>query len=539
MSIRPLPAVLSAVSAAARRAIAPVPPWGSAVKWIPTAAALVLVLGFYLLTLRDGQEAGDASVFLNHAVNIVEGRPYTHSQFQANPLAPGIGGLPAYPPGLPVVFAAVMVLFGFQVTAFKVTIVLFFVGSLALLAILASRRLQPGTTAVLTAVIGFNPYFWQTKETLVSHIPFLFWCLLTIVLLDRSYRLGDRRRMALGMGLLAGAAMVMATLTRSVGIALPAALLLYDLVRRKTWWPSARFWLPVGVLVLAVAAQYAFLPVDSTGNYMTAASGQVSGVSDLVRSLLTNAKNYAVGCVTNTLLDNGVWTVGRYLLAALVFLLAVTGYAMEGVARASVAEPFLLAFAAIILLWPFQMLSYMVPGYVLMFYYVFVGIERLGWGRAGVILALVAFSLTYLGRYRTLDFETLQQNVLSPAGIEFYRYVQDNTPDDALFVSREAADFALYAKRPTIPPMVPADYRNAYTPAEARRLVDFMHSRGVSYVVTGPAGLRLHQEVLPLIYLVEDQPEQFTPIYHNGEFGLYRLEPDSVHASGVPNGPTS
>lgn len=491
--------------------------------WTLPLVALLGIAGFFLATLREGQEAGDAAVFLNHTVNIAEGRPYTNSFFVPNPEAPGIGGLQAYPPGLPVVFALVYAVAGFSLPAFKVTIVLFFLGSLFLLSILASRMLSPVWTAGVILTVGFNPYFWQTKEALVSHIPFLFWCLLAIVLVDASYRgeANTRRFWLLGA---AGLAMVMAILTRSVGVALPAALLLYEWAQRRKVIPGPSFWIPVGIVVFGVAAQHVLLPVESTGNYMSVASVQVKGLGDLLLSVVTNAKNYAVGCVTNTLLDNAVWAPGRYALAMLVFVFGVLGFGRAALHRSSLAEPFLAVFTGIILVWPFQMLSYMVPGYVLLFYYAFLGARRiLGTGPWPVVVAVLLFGLTYLGRYGTLDFERLPQDVASDAGLELHDFVKSRTSEEALFVSRTAADFALYTNRRTMPPLVPGDYRDAYTPDEEDKLFDFFERKGVQYVVTGPRGPYFHREILPLWSLVEAHPDRFTPVHRNDEFGLYRV----------------
>ncbi len=507
--------------------------YGKVPEWTRLHHLLLVLLGvgvavFFLATIRPGQEAGDASIFLNHAVNLGEGHPYTRSHFEPNPEAPGIGGIESYPPGLPLVFAAVYKVAGFDIGAFKGAMVLLFAVSLYFFGRLLAGRLYPGSALLVVAVVGLNPYFWDIKEALVSHIPFLFWTLLTLFLADRLFgRKGKPDLNGLAIAVLIGITMLMSMITRSVGIAIPAALGVFDLWQRRKWYPSWHVVIPVGVFAVLFFLQRAQLPAGSTSNYFAAALSEVSSPPALLKSIAANAKNYVVGCVTNTLLDNGRWPLFRYTLAAATLLAAGIGFVCRCVRRPSVLEPFAAAFSAIILIWPFLMIAYMIPMYFLMFYYAATAIDRVTLGdrtrrMAAAAMVIVAFGLTYLGGYDQLDFETLRQNVASENGLAFYEEVGRTTPREALFISREAADFALYAERRSMPPLIPSGDDPRYTRREAAELFRFLDDVGASYVVTGPLGRRYHPEVLPLWYLVRDYPERFEERMVNSEFGLYR-----------------
>ena len=84
-------------------------------------AALILTIGaFFLATVREGHQWGDDfALYITHARNLVEGRPYAQSGYIRNPASP-ISPPPTYPPIYPMLIAPVYRLFGMNLVAMKV-----------------------------------------------------------------------------------------------------------------------------------------------------------------------------------------------------------------------------------------------------------------------------------------------------------------------------------------------------------------------------------------------------------------------------------
>src|SRR5689334_21022175 len=90
--------------------------------------------GAYLATLRAGQEWGDDfGLYVAHARNIVEGRPYDDTGYIYNPQNAVVSPR-SYPPVFPLLLAPVYRLRGLDLTAMKAFVVLLFAATLGVLA---------------------------------------------------------------------------------------------------------------------------------------------------------------------------------------------------------------------------------------------------------------------------------------------------------------------------------------------------------------------------------------------------------------------
>ena len=194
--------------------------------------ALLAAIGvFHAATVRQGHIwSDDFAMYVHHAQNIVEGRPYAETGYIYNPSFP-VYGPRFYPPTYPLLLAPIYGIFGLNLIPMKLEQVLFLV--LALIAIYAhwKRDLGPGYTLALVALLGFNPEFWVAKDNVLSDIPFLFFFYLTALLVRNARRdSAGWRRWSAVIGLVT----YLAISTRNVGVALGAGLLLYDVLRLRT-----------------------------------------------------------------------------------------------------------------------------------------------------------------------------------------------------------------------------------------------------------------------------------------------------------------
>jgi hypothetical protein len=104
------------------------------------AGLIGVVGGIHLATLRDGQEWNDFSLYVAHTRNIVEGRPYADTGYVYNPADPVLSPR-TYPPIFPLLLVPVYLIWGMNLTAMKVWVVLLFMALLGGLAFLFQKRL--------------------------------------------------------------------------------------------------------------------------------------------------------------------------------------------------------------------------------------------------------------------------------------------------------------------------------------------------------------------------------------------------------------
>jgi 4-amino-4-deoxy-L-arabinose transferase-like glycosyltransferase len=179
---------------------------------------LLIVAGFHILTVRQGHIWGDDfAMYVHHAKNIVEGRPYTATGYLFHP---SISVSPRmYPPVFPFFLAPVIRLFGMNLLAMKIEQVIFFVLVLAVVSLYWRRDLGPECTLALVAILGFSPHFWAAKDNVLSDLLFLLFFYVAAFLVQRVPRCeGNQWRWAI----LIGFVLYLAIGTRTAGVALIA-----------------------------------------------------------------------------------------------------------------------------------------------------------------------------------------------------------------------------------------------------------------------------------------------------------------------------
>src|ERR1700691_4453743 len=118
---------------------------------------IVIVTGisaWHLLTIRAGHDWGDDfSLYIQHAKNIVEGRPYGDTGYIYNPSLPVLSPR-TYPPVFPLLLAPVYGFCGLNLTAMKVLVVVLLAAFLLVTYRAARRDLRPVSALLLLLLIG-------------------------------------------------------------------------------------------------------------------------------------------------------------------------------------------------------------------------------------------------------------------------------------------------------------------------------------------------------------------------------------------------
>jgi hypothetical protein len=429
--------------------------------------ALLLAIGiFHASTVRQGHIwSDDFAMYVHHAQNIVEARPYADTGYIYNPSIP-VYGPTFYPPVYPLLLAPVYRMFGLDMIPMKLEQVLFLL--LALTAIYACwrRDLGLGYTLALVALLGFNPEFWIAKDNVLSDIPFLFFFYLTSLLVRSA-----RRDLVgwWGWSAMIGVAIYLGIGTRAVGMALWAGLLLYDVLRFRT---ITRF-TAVSVMVCG-----AFLVLQP---HIVGVSP--SGYPHKPPTLHTIARNAdAYARVSASFWVGSAPNFFRYIVLGLFGTLVLTGFMFRSKHGFTFLEAALVPYLTIIILWPFPAGVRMVfPAVPWVGYLAISGFKYLAKklvpsylpAAASVLFLLIA--VCYMQSYRKLSFGPIRQTTGLPEFNQVCQAVRDETaPQDAIVYFRARA-LSLYTGRPA------SAYNYLGSDAELWRWVENIHAK---YLIT-------------------------------------------------------
>ncbi len=416
-------------------------------------AAVVLVVGVF--TLNHSLVGGfyDDGLYAGIAVALGRGMGYVH------PHLPGTPAVVHYPPLFPLVLAP---LFAF-----------FSVATAAYLGLILNLALGAATAGIVTAhairirLLGADAPPWLAPACVIGaavSIPVLtvqsvlfaeplFGLLLAtaIVMAD----LAPERPRPVIAAAAAGGLAALALLTRSIAIALGAALPLYLLIARRRPWTEA---LAAAAPVFAAAVGWGLWLVTHSGQLDSALAINYGGYGETVRQSGLAVLWRSVPDLVRPL---GVLTLGwlpslwlYYLVGAAA--LGVGLYGLWLLLRRSAIGFTLVGYFGILALWPFpsdRFLWGVLPWLVLVWTAGAVALVKVSRLRLGVIVVIAIVLVGYgqneirgvLGRWWALERERISQNFaeLLPNLAQL--------PDSTVLATDDEALVWLYTRRTTVP----------------------------------------------------------------------------------------
>ena len=467
-------------------------------------ALAVAAASLYLLTLREGHDWGDDfALYIAHARNLAEGKPYAATSYVYNPAFAEMSP-PAYPPGYPVLLAPVYALFGLNFTAMKVLNILLFAAFVLLCPLGFRRQLPPVALVVLTILIAFHPEFWKLRDDIITEMPFLLFLYAALFAMN-TWVGPDQPTLSLPRAVGIGVLMFWASAIRTVGILLVPSLLLAELVtyRRVRW----RTLLVLGVcLGLKVLQTMVF---GGEGGYLDQVTGLATAA---VRNLRLNAGAYL------SLWHNGVSRWGQFGLAALVSGLALVGYVVRCCKGATVLEIFPVVYTPVILAWPaFQGNRFMLPLVPLILFFALVGAITCAEALRPRVVASACVGLgaliaaAYLGTYLQADYGPLREGIHQAEAQDLFRFVREHTPPDAVVLFQKPRALALLTDR--------RGGYGAVSTGEEGLWAALRHLHATYLIVTHGK----HGDSGYLLPVIELHPETFTEEFANDNFRVYRV----------------
>lgn len=470
---------------------------------IAVVAIVVLTGVFHCSTIRAGHEWGDDfSMYVQHAKNIVEGRPYAETRYIYNPLRPMYAPR-AYPPAFPVLLAPVYRAYGLDFEAMKLVGVGFFLVLLIVLARLFATDLEPRYLLLFLGSLALNPHFWAFKDKVLSELPFTCFACLAILLM-RPNRDGSEGGSPRGVAI--GCAAYLAYATRVVGVVLVPALLVQDLVRTRRL--TRRSLTAVAVFAALALAQALALPGDAT--YLRLFSIDPS-------AMVLMGGSYADGLLA--LWENGHSAGLARTMWLLIGALAIGGFAVRATTALGVVEIFVVLYVAVLVSFTGYQTRYLVPLLPFYFFYAVLGLRWLGRraGRRGEVVmiaaCIAAVSVSYGLRYSSTSYGPLKRGIAKRTSVEFFDYVRQATSTEDVFVLAKPRLLALLTDRRG------SIYEDRATDG---RLWEYVDGIGGSYLVVGPTDKSYWRD------FVSRSANRLELSFSNSDFAVYRVKPRVV-----------
>jgi hypothetical protein len=462
-------------------------------------ALLVALLGvFYLATLRRGHPWGD-----DFAMYILQARNYASGAWSAptgyiyNPHLPKIGP-PSYPPVFPLMLAPLYRTWGLSLTPMKVEVVLFFLAALYLVFEFTGRQAPFPYAAGIVVVLGFSPYFWDIKESILSDLPFLFFSMLALCAISAC----DRRAwQSTARACVAAVCVYLGFATRTAGVVLIPCLLLSAMPRPGGTRGKACF-ASVTAIVFMGAHSLVF---RGAGSYLDQLRAPW-------RQLPHNLMAYS-WTLRHSFFGVGSGVFGWTFLVSLIAL-GCAGLVIRLRRAISLAEVFTLSYAGLVLLWVSdEDLRFLIP--LLPFWFLYIvealrSLPRRGELLVGLaLLAVVAWG--YCWRYAKIDTKPIGEGWGDSAFAGVSAYIRSQTPEGSVFV---------FAK-PRLLALVAARYVSAYhEPADDADLWTYFGDISARYVLVNREFLDDRDYLEPLLLR---QPRRASETHVEGPFHLYAL----------------
>ncbi len=497
--------------------------WPPATRARIYAASLLTAIGiFYFATVRPGHVWGDDfAMYVHHAQNIVEGRPYADTGYIYNP-AVAVYGPRMYPPVFPLLLAPLYKIFGLNLLPMKLEQVAFFLLTLAAVYMFWQRDVGSECALAMLVILGYSPVFWTAKDMVLSDLPFLFFFHAAAVLVQRAPRQSPDWWC---WAVLIGIVLYLAFGTRSAGISLLAGLPLYDVLKHRKITRLT-------IVALAVCAGLIALQRYFVGSGVGGYVGQQ--IRPTAQTVATNLLAYARALVSFWVAaTRGVFsffvlgTAGVLVAAGLYFRFKRDFRSKRGI---TIVEAFLVPYLAVILLWPFaagvRIVFPFIPWVVFLALY---GIRNLTanlaplYSSAAACGLLLMIAVPYTLAYRATDFGPIRQDTGLTEFNQLCQAVREDTRQDDVLIYFRARALSLYTQRPA------STYNYRGTEQE---LEVYAHNIHATHLVTTNA---FNDDVGFLTRYVERNSSHFDLIYQNANFALYRIRPEiQAHATPAP-----
>ena len=479
---------------------------------------VILAIGiFFISTIREGHRwAGDFSMYVHHAKNIVEGRPFGETGYIYNPHYPQLGP-GTYPPVFPLLLAPVYKLFQLDLRPMKMEIIAFFMLALILLIIITSREISFPYQILLIGIVGLNPFFWDFKDYVLSDIPFLVFTYISLFWFHRTYVKGIRSKIRIFDAVLIGLFMYLSFGTKTIGFVLIPSMIILDLIKHR----KLTLHVIITIIIFSILMILQTILIHSDSDYFD----QFFPFRPMY--ILQNVVIY-----TNSLsqfFDTGYPSLSWLQYALFISTIIFSGFGYyHRLKSIAVYEVFLPLYLAIVILWPtHQGFRFLIPVIPFVIFYFFIGYKcvinyffrRFGnislnkWLHYSIVLWVAFLAFAYVCKYSTLDFISIPEGVHTNETKTLFQYINDYTEQDDVFLFKNPRILNLYTSR------------NAsvyFNPVDTKDLWNYISEIGATHLIVESGGPSF------LSRFIREYTDSLHLTYSNKDFQVYRVDGYSI-----------
>lgn len=498
--------------------------------YLPLFIIIAITAIIYFISFRNGHNwGGDFSQYIAQAKGIAEGtidKVVYYSNYRYN-LSPSHVGPRLYPWGFPLLLSPVYYLFGLDIFAMKVYVSLFFLLSLLVIFLLFKDKLTYVQTLLLVTIFALNPYFFLFKDNVLSDIPFFFFSLFTIFLIQRiviNKRIWVNRFISYS---LLGFFIFFSYYIRSQGILLiPTLLICQCIANRDSFKQNFMSYLrsnksdfiPYAVFLIFVGSSGVILPVGSS-SYLE----QFVGMS--IKGIISNIYYYLI-----LPSDFFGFLAASKVLYGITIPFAVLGI-IKNIKRDYLYLVYMIFTITLFIFWPgrqgLRFIFSVLPFYI---YFLFVGLSKisisefipvkynpLNWNLIHIFCIVIILGscagIFYINCHYSnqLYFFNDEPNVMegpyTEESIEMFNYISTNTLNDDVIIFRKPRVMTLYTNRRAI--LVTG--------------FDQIISSNATYIVTGCKELLSAYKPLIEPSVIQDHEESFKLVFQNDDYKVYRI----------------
>lgn len=472
---------------------------------------IALTATIYLISFRPGHNwGGDFSEYIAQAKSISEGYDFpgkfvdTYGSF-------------IYPWGFPLLLSPVYSFFGLNIFAMKVYVSLFFLLSLPVIFLLFKRKLTSIQALLLVTIFALNPHFFTFKDNVLSDIPFFFFSLLSIFLIQEIIINKKKWVNSFVSYSLIGFFIFCSYLIRSQGILLIPTLLVCQYISNRNLFKQNLIsyirsnkteFIPYIVFIALVVVINNTFPRGGSGYYEQLLQNLT------ITSVIGNIYYYTV------LISDffGGKSISKVLFGITIPFVTV------GIIKNAKEDYLYLIYVfftlLLFILWPYhQGLRFIFSALPFYTYFFFVGLSKtpttlfipdkfnlLNWNLVNIAgVMLILYSCLYTGGIYYRHHSSIIEGPYAAESVEMFNYISTKTSEKDTIIFKKPRVMKLYTNRTSL-------WSNKF------KKTDQITSSKANYLVYGE-----HFSNQLLITIIEDNKETFELVFQNNKFKIYKI----------------
>jgi hypothetical protein len=437
---------------------------------------IISVFTINLLSFERGHNWGDDfAAYIDQAKSLVE-RSYQElfsaNKFRFDNSTQRDTGPIFYPWGFPLLLSPVYYIFGLDIYIMKVYVNLFFLTSLIIIFFLFKDSLSNVENLLLISIIGFSKWFFEFKEGILSDVPYMFFSLLSLLLIKKII---IKREILINKYisyLLIGLSISISFNIRSNGFLLLPALVFTQFVEGRHSSKKIkdiildRFNIIPYIVFLLVNVLIIYLLPRGGSGYLTSLS--ITNITTIVKNIL-----YYIALPARFFPFLHLWVSYSYytfskfslLFYSMMFLLVIFGMTIR-FRKDYLYIFYLLINLAILIYWPHrQGFRFIIPIFPFFLYFLFIGLSKIDlliniseklkplkinmailFGTGLLLISLAYFSQAL---YQSIGIKktSVEEGPYSPESIELFDYIRKNTKEDEAIIFFKPRALHLYTGR--------------------------------------------------------------------------------------------